>query len=172
MLLKLKLKIIIPCISLFIINTTKIIKIDNLISEISYQDNLKFSLYETKFKILAIFYLDNYINNNNKIVYKKEFQLLKNKKEEIKILRILIKKQVELAKNHGIFGFGIVYNLVKEQKFNEEIINYFLGNMDNFPFFIIFDNKDYKQNNSSFLFRNKIFNDNSFFFSFKKFKNI
>ena len=55
MLLKLKLKIIIPCISLFIINTTKIIKIDNLISEISYQDNLKFSLYETKFKILEYF---------------------------------------------------------------------------------------------------------------------
>ena len=162
MILKLKLRIIISFISLFIINIKKIIKIDNLINEIAYQDNFNFSMYETKYKILAIFFPDNY--NNNKKVYKKEFQLLPNKEKEIKIFRTLIKKQVELAKNHGIFGFGIVYNMVKEQKFNEEIINYFLDNMDNFPFFIIFDNKDYKQNISSFLLRNKIFNENIFFF--------
>ena len=84
------------------------------------------------------------------------------------IYRSFIKKQVELAKNHGIFGFGIVYNLTKEQKFNEEIINFFLCNMDNFPFFIMFDNKDYQQKNSGFLFQNKVSNENNFFFYIEK----
>ena len=92
---------------------------------------------------------------------------------KINICRILIKKQVELAKNHGIFGFGIVYNLIKEQKFDEEIINLFLNNnMNNFPFFIIFNNKVFVQHNSSFLIQNKLLNDNNFFFLLKKFEII
>ena len=159
-----KLKIIIFFISLFIINVIKIIKIDNLINEISYQDDFNFSQYKTEYKILAIFYPDNYSNFNNKSICKKEFLLLQKKNKEINICSSLIKKQVEIAKHHGIFGFGIVYNLVKEKKFNEEIINFFLFNTNNFPFFIIFDNKDYKQNNSSFLFQSKISNENNFFF--------
>ena len=138
----------------------------NSINDIKYQNEINFSQYKTKYKILAIFYPDNDINN--KSIYKNEFQSLPNKKEEFNIWGSLIKKQVELAKNHGVFGFGIVYNLIKEHKFNEEIINFFLCNLDNFPFFIIFNNKDYKPDNKNFLNQNQISNENYFFFFIKK----
>ena len=164
-------KIIIFFICSYIINITKIIKINNLNNEVTYQDDFDFSQYETKYKILAIFYPENYINNNEKENNNK-FQLSTKMRGKINICRILIKKQVELAKNHGIFGFGIVYNLIKEQKFDEEIINLFLNNnMNNFPFFIIFNNKDFVQHNSSFLIQNKLLNENNFFFFVEKIRN-
>ena len=166
-----KLKFIIFFICSYIINITKIIKIDNLDNEVTYQDDFDFSQYETKYKILAIFYPENY-NNINENENNREFQLSPKKRCEINICRILIKKQVGLAKNHGIFGFGIVYNLIKEQKIDDEIINLFLhDNMDNFPFFIIFNNKDFVQSNSSFLMQNKLFNEINFFFFVKKIQN-
>ena len=164
-------KIIIFFICSYIINITKIIKINNLNNEVTYQDDFDFSQYETKYKILAIFYPENYINNNEKENNNK-FQLSTKMRGKINICRILIKKQVELAKNHGIFGFGIVYNLIKEQKFDEEIINLFLNNnMNNFPFFIIFNNKDFVQHNSSFLIQNKLLYENNFFFFVEKIRN-
>ena len=166
MLLKFKLKIILFFINLNIINITKIIKIDNLINEVVYQNELNFSQYKTNHKILAIYYPDN----NNKSIYKKEFQLLPDKKEEINIYRTFVNKQIEIAKNHGIFGFGIVYNLIKENNFNEAIIDSFIRNLDNYPFFIIFNNKDYKQKNSSFLNKKKNTNENDFMFFIEKIK--
>ena len=87
MLSKLKLKIIIFFISLLLINIKKIIKIDNLINEVAYQDDFNFSKYETKYKILSIFYPDNFFNNNES-VYNQEFQLLSKKKEKINALRL------------------------------------------------------------------------------------
>ena len=131
---------------MFMINKTKIIKIDNLINEIIYQEDSDFSGFRTKYKILAIFYPENYINNINE---KKNNQIQLAK--EINTLKVIIKKQVKLAKNHGIFGFGIVYNLINGKKFNEEIFNSFLtNNMDNFPFFIIFNNLNETWNENFF----------------------
>ena len=54
-----------------------------------------------------------------------------------------------MAKNHGIFGFGIVYNMMNGKQCNDEILNLFSSdNMNNFPFFIIIDYKGkyYRQN--------------------------
>ena len=48
------------------INDYKIIKIDNLINESLYQNNQDFSNFTTKHKIIAIYYPDNNINNNNR----------------------------------------------------------------------------------------------------------
>jgi len=148
----LKIKFIIFFISLLIINFTKIIKIDNLNSEVKYEDDFDFSQYKTKYKFLAIFYPQNYINKNEN---EKNLEFLISPEEtgEINNCRKLIKKQVELAKNHGIFGFGIVYNLIKENKFNERIINLFLkDNMNNFPFFIIFNNSYELLNGNNFFY--------------------
>ena len=147
-----KIKFIIFFISLLIINFTKIIKIDNLNSEVKYEDDFDFSQYKTKYKFLAIFYTQNYINKNEN---EKNLEFLISPEEtgEINNCRKLIKKQVELAKNHGIFGFGIVYNLIKENKFNERIINLFLkDNMNNFPFFIIFNNSYELLNGNNFFY--------------------
>ena len=58
---------------------------------------------------------------------------------------------------------------MKEQKFDEEIINLFLNdNMNNFPFFLIFNNKDFVQHNSSSLIQNKLLNENNFFLPVEK----
>ena len=155
-------KIILLIIFLFIINKIKIIKINNIINEITNQDDVDFSNFETKFKILAIFYPENYINKTYNR-YTKQTQLLAKKEEEINNLKSLIKNQVKLAKNHGIFGFGIVYNLFAEIRFNKEIFNLFLyDKLDNFSFFIIFNNHNIYQKNSNILIENEIWNEKYF----------
>ena len=60
--------------------------------------------------------------------------------------------------------------MIKEGNINEAFINCFLCNLYNFPFFIIFNDKDYKQNNSSFLNEKQISNENNFFFFIEKIK--
>ena len=56
----------------------------------------------------------------------------------INLNKSLIKEHVKLAKNHGIYGFGIVSNIKTGLKFNEEVLNLFSSqNMNNFPFFIL-----------------------------------
>ena len=137
-----------------IINIRKeIIQIDNEINETSYQNNKDFSHYETNYKILAIYYprKHNYkinIPNGNQ----NEFEIQKN---EV-INESFIKQQVHLAKSHGIFGFGIVYNIINDKMINEKILNLFLNHfMNDFPFFIIFDyNLTYNKQNPNSLIEN------------------
>ena len=119
---------------------TKVINIDNLINESSYQENQDFSKFSTKHKILAIYYPQNLINNTNTKYFldKKTSKTLNQEDEEFNLKKSLISEQVELAKNHGIFGFGIIYDIMNNQKNNDEILNLFSSdNMNNFPFFII-----------------------------------
>jgi hypothetical protein len=105
----------------------------NIINDSLYQENLDFSSFETKYKVLAIYYTDYVIN-----------------KTDIIDRNSLIDKQVKLAKNHGIYGFGIVYNWINNKTYNEAIFN-LLTQIDQtkFPFFIILncDSKDNNQNN-------------------------
>ena len=125
----------------------KVLKINNLVNESLYQYNLDFSKFDTKYKILAIYYPQNYIN---KIMFDEDENT--NEKGEINLSESLIEQQINLAKIHGIFGYGIVYNLNNSIKFNEEIFNIFSNdNMNNFSFFIILKlNQNYnKQNQSS-----------------------
>ena len=124
-------------LSLF--NLSKVIKIDNLIKESLYQDDQDFSKFSTKYKILALYYLQNVI----KTIYldnTKKTKFFSKKNEEININKSLIKEQVNLAKNHGIYGFGIIYDIMNGIKLNEEILNLFSSEkMENFPFFLLFN---------------------------------
>ena len=133
------LKAIILYIFLILINKKKVIIIDNVINESDYQDDINFSNFETKYKIVTIYYPPiRYFNKNRT---KSEFDKSYNS------YKLLIKKQIHLAKNHGIFGFGIIHNCLKS---NEEIFNLFTYEEDiTFPFFIILDCNSYKiyQNN-------------------------
>ena len=52
-------KIILLCGFLSFVNVVKLIKIDNLYNESIYQNNQDFSQFNTKHKILAIYYLQN-----------------------------------------------------------------------------------------------------------------
>ena len=118
-----------------LINIKKLILIDNKINESLYQKDEDFSHFETQYKILAIFYPEN-INFENDFFEKNK--TLSPEKKENNYNVSFIEKQVQIAKNHGIYGFGIVYNLLFSQFFNERIFDYFLiDNKINFPFFII-----------------------------------
>ena len=138
-----KIMVLYGFLSLF--NLSKVIKIDNLIKESLYQDDQDFSKFTTKYKILTIFYLQNIIGT------KDLFNIKKN--EDINFNKSLIKEQVKLAKKHGIYGFGIVYNITNGLKLNEEVLNLFSAeNMDNFPFCIlIYYNETYNIENPTIL---------------------
>ena len=104
-------------------NKTKVIKIDNIINEPLYQDNINFSYFNNTCKILAIYYHEN------------------------KFSKTLIENQTKLAKDHGIYGFGIVYNLLMEVELNENILNFFAyENELNFGYFIILNYNLQKKN--------------------------
>ena len=130
-----KIMVLYGFLSLF--NVSKVIKIDNLIKESLYQDNQDFSKFTTKYKILTIYYLQNIISTKE-LDNTKKTKFFSEKKEEINFNKSLIKEQVKLAKNHGIYGFGIVYDIIYGMKLNEELVNLFFSeNMNNFPFFIL-----------------------------------
>ena len=55
-----------------------------------------------------------------------------------------IKKQIKLAKNHGLYGFGIIYYWFSGKKIYNKPINIFLNKEINFPFFLIWKNNKYE----------------------------
>ena len=87
------------------IKDNQIIKNDNLINESLYQTNQNFTNSNPNYKIIAIYYPDFNINKFNN---KETNQIINNS--------ILIEKQIELAKNHGLFGFGIMYNYLNSYR--------------------------------------------------------
>ena len=130
-------KIMVLYVFLSLFNVSKFIKIDNLINESLYQDNQDFSKFTTKYRILAIYYLQNIISPTDLDNIKTTLSFSK-KNKEINFNKSLIKEQVKLAKSHGIYGFGIVYDIIYGMKLNEEVLNLFSSeNMNNFPFFIM-----------------------------------
>ena len=146
-------KFILFIILLDVFNKGREIKIDNLINEQLYRENLDFSKFTTKYKILAIYYPQYYINALD-FINKKTTKYIIKKDEIINLRKLLIKKQVTLAKMHGIYGFGIVYDVLNSIKFNEDIFDLFTSNnMLNFPFCIIInsDSKHYQQNKNSLI---------------------
>ena len=154
---EISIKIFLFCCFLSLFNINKVINIDNLINESFYQDDQDFSKFSTDYKILAIYYPQNFTNTDTKLfVDKKTSKSIIQEDEEFNSTKSLILEQVKLAKNHGIFGFGIVYNMMYNQKFNEEILNLFLSdNKNNFPFFIIINNNDkYEGENQNLLNQN------------------
>ena len=130
-------KIVMINLYFIIINKKKIINIDNSIKESYYQKNFNFSHLNSTYKILAVYYPQNYSHIINFVEGKKS---LTNEKKNIDFSKALIEQQVKLAKDHGIYGFGIVYNCIEDKIFNEGIINIFSNcSINNFPFFIIFN---------------------------------
>ena len=111
---EINIKALIFVVFFLLINKSKVIKIDNMFNEPLYQDNINFSDFDIKCKILAIYYHENKFNKS------------------------LIENQAKLAKEHGIYGFGIVYNILIGFKLNEDLLNFFAyENELNFGYFII-----------------------------------
>ena len=105
---------------------------NNKINNVIYEDNIDFSNYSSDIKAIAIYLPTFYdLNNKKKIInkFKNSWKSIQNsiplfnehyqpRKPLNKIeylgyydLRSIevIKKQIQIAKNHGIFGFGIYY---------------------------------------------------------------
>lgn len=145
--------IIISLYSLFIIrvNPKKIIKIDNEINESLYKENLDFSRFKTKHKVVAIYYPDNCSNKIENV----------KKKNKTNNYNSLIEYQIKLAKMHGIYGFGVVYNWTNNKIYDELISNLFSYMNDiNFPFFIILNyDMKYSLKNETSLKQNITNND-------------
>ena len=119
---------------------------------------------------MAIFYPENILKKEC-FLTNKTYPLINEEKENNYNISF-IEKQVKIAKNHGIFGFGIVYNLLISKIFNERIFDLFSSdNNINFPFFIIlkYDFENYHQNQYS-LIENKIYNENYLYNSIENIK--
>ena len=157
---------------LIISNNHIIVEIDNKINETLYEDDIDFSQYSTKIKVIAIYYPqfiyfnNNYIYNNKKINEwrnvvnaKPKFNKHKQPRNINWKIRDLINKnfskieyikfQIKLAKSHGIYAFAINYYWFSEKKLYDEPINLFLYNKEiNFPFFLIWKNDKYTFNSN------------------------
>ena len=119
-------KIMVLYVFLSLFNVSKVIKIDNLINESFSQDNQDFSRYKQNHKFIALYYSDTNNNINNYYKLNKNINFINDK---------MIEEQIKLAKSHGIYGFGIVYDIIYGMKLNEEVLNLFSSeNMNNFPF--------------------------------------
>ena len=141
------------------------IDIDNQINISKYEDNIDFTNYSTNIMAIAL-YLPIYyptknddcfltdssywkIIQNKKTLYKGHHQPRKpgDKKNYLYYYDLtkpeVIKKQVKLAKIHGIYGFAIYYYLFNGKRLFYKPLDIYLNNKDiNFPFFLILRNEN------------------------------
>ena len=141
------------------LNKKIIVELNNKINETLLEKDFDFSNYSTEMKIIAIYYpefiyiKDNYLykdERNSKFLFNTQKEINTNKNYNNLFIYEDIKINVKLAKNHGIYGFGINYYWFSGQIFYEEVINIFYNkNEINFPFFIIWKNDNLEYSNSN-----------------------
>ena len=161
-----KLFIFIINLYLLFINVNKIIiYIDNEISE--YENNIDFSNFTTNIKALALYLPQFHTIDENDKWWGKGFTEWTNVKKAHPFFynhhqpRIpgdkfgyleyydltdisVIKKQIHLAKSHGIYGFAIYYYWFSGKRLLEKPINILLNNKDiKFPFLLIWANENW-----------------------------
>ena len=165
-------------------NNYKTIYIDIDNKFILYENNIDFSNYSSDIKPIAVYSPKCYQINDN---YGKieqifnEWDLIRNAKslfkghhqprkpgDEIEYLGYynlidseIIKRQVKLAKIHGIFGFAIYYYWLSKKTLFEKPLKIYLENKDiNFPFLLVWKNVNCSELlNSINIFNNLQFND-------------
>ena len=167
--LKISIFLLLFSVKYIILENKIIVNIDNNIDEKKYEKNINFSEYTTDIKIIAIYH-PNYqciqtIFNKTKILLnewtnvnqaKPLFESHHQPRKPGDIQNYLeyynlsepesILKQIELARNHGIYGFGIYYFWFSGKKLFEKTIDIFLEYKNiNFPFFLIWKNEDFKR---------------------------
>ena len=165
----LKLIIIIAFVMpLFKIKTIIFIDIDNDIG--FYENNIDFSNYSSDIKTIALFYPQIHEIKEKDKIWRQSFTDWKNIKKakplykkhhqpripgdaneylgyyETTTLEIL-KKQIKLAKIHGIFGFAFYYFWFSGKSFLEKALDILLNNKDiDFHFLLIWNNLNWTKN--------------------------
>ena len=126
----------------------KILELDNHI--FLYEYNNDFSKFETDIKAIAIYYPSINLNIIKKnipidIINDKPGTLSSNITEiNIKNMNI-IKKQIQLARSHGLYGFAINYNGNNDKNEMDVIFDIFNNNEINFHFFLTLEDDGYKK---------------------------
>ena len=125
-------------------NNKIIVEIDNNIKESLFEQNIDFSNYSTEIKMIAVYYPEFLIEKNKFLSNYCNLSSIQNetiKKGNNLTIYELIFSQVNLAKKHGIYGFGIIYYWFSGNKCYDEVLNIFFENQEiDFPYFIILKN--------------------------------
>ena len=150
----------------------------NIDNQYLYEDNVDFSNYTSKLKVIAFYSPKFILTNGSSKDNESEWSYVINAKplfgrhnqprkpgDEINYLGYynisgpkIIKKQVELAKSHGIFGFAIYYYWLSGKIFYENVLNIYLNNKDiDFPFFLIWKNEYYSKNTINIIKDSELF---------------
>jgi hypothetical protein len=144
------------------INNTNELEIDNEIRFISYEENVDFSKYSTNVKIIAL-YLPNFNSLNflkNCIPkYKGHHQPRIQDKRYINNYNLenyyLVKKQIQLAKSHGIYGFGIYFYWFSGKTIFDKPLNFIYKSNIKFNFLLIWKNEVIKNEKNEVLLKVK-----------------
>ena len=150
--------------------TRRLLNIDNHYNINEFEQNIDFSNYSTEIKTIAL-YLPRFQNISEKF---RGLKIILNEWKNMNITTLksymsfhyprvpgdeeeylgyydtryeqIVKKQVDLARSHGIYGFGIYYYWFSGKKFLDETIDLFLESKKiNFPYFLIWRNENYKR---------------------------
>jgi lipopolysaccharide biosynthesis protein len=148
-------------------NLTNII-IDN--EFIVFEGNIDYSNYSTDIKTLALYLPQYHFIKENNIWWGENFTEWTNVKKTKPLYEghhqprkpgdekdylgyylltdsLTIKKQVHLAKSHGIYGFAFYYYWFSGKRLLEKPINIYLENKDiDFPFLLIWANENWSRN--------------------------
>ena len=139
---------------------------DNNISLSYYENNIDFSNYSTDIKEIAIYlpnfysYKDKDLLNSLKNVtpkYKGHHQprvLDKNYIENYD-LKMVLKKQIELAKSHGIYGFAIYYYWFSGKTIFDKPLNIIYKNKNKFHYMLIWKNEKVVGENNELILEEK-----------------
>ena len=121
------------------LNSKQIVEIDNELKLDLYENE---TIYYKKINLKPVaFYYPEY----NSISYYKYF----NNSNHISAndLELLVKAQINLAKNHQIYGFAIDFNICDTDFVITETMNIFLNKIK-FPFFLIWRNDNINYNDT------------------------
>jgi hypothetical protein len=142
---------------------------DNKIALTIYENNIDFSNYSTDIKEIAI-YLPNFYSFNDTYFYS-----YKNKLENVVPkykghhqprvldknyienydLKMVLKKQIELAKSHGIYGFAIYYYWFSGKTIFDKPLNIIYKNENKFHYMLIWKNEKVVGENNELILEEK-----------------
>lgn len=142
---------------------------DNYITLTFYENNIDFSNYSTDIKEIAI-YLPNFYSFNDSYSYNGR-NFLKNITPKYKghhqprvldknyidnyDLKTILKKQMELAKSHGIYGFAIYYYWFSGKTIFDKPLNIIYKNENKFHYMLIWKNEKVSNKNNETILEEK-----------------
>ena len=142
---------------------------DNKITLTNYEMNIDFSNYSTDIKEIAIYFPNFYSFNDtyfysykNKLEnvtpkYKGHHQprVLDKNYLDIYDLKVVLQKQIELAKSHGIYGFAIYYYWFSGKTIFDKPLNVIYKNENKFHYMLIWKNEKIINENNEIILEEK-----------------